>query len=71
MSFDNISLQHELSQLADRDKRVQDNWAMLHGQKLAMAAKAPFAVATALPEEQVLIDSDMSHNHFKIVLTHS
>jgi len=35
-----------------RDKRVQDNWAMLHGQKLAMAAEAPFAVVTALPEEQ-------------------
>ena len=41
---------------ADRDKRVQDNWAMLHGQKLAMAAEAPFAVVTALPEEQVFIE---------------
>ena len=38
-----------------RDQRVQDNWAMLHGQKLAMAAEAPFAVVTALPEEQVLL----------------
>ena len=35
-----------------RDRRVQDNWAMLHGQKLALTAKAPLAVVTTMPEEQ-------------------
>ena len=35
-----------------RDRRVQDNWAMLHGQKLALVARAPFAVAVGMPEGQ-------------------
>ena len=35
---------------------------MLHGQKLAMTAEAPFAVVTALPEEQVFIARGRAHD---------
>lgn len=34
-----------------RDKRVQDNWAMLHAQKVAKEAKAELHVAFCMPME--------------------
>ncbi len=35
-----------------RDQRVQDNWAMLHAQKIAMDASAPLTVAVCLPAQE-------------------
>ena len=57
-------LKNNVCLFAHRDKRVQDNWAMLHGQKLALAAKAPFAVVIVMPEEQVQVMHSHNTLHF-------
>lgn len=47
-----------------RDKRVQDNWAMLYAQKVAMELKVPLHVAICIPKEL----EEMTIRHYTFLL---
>jgi len=47
-----------------RDKRVQDNWAMLYAQKIAVDLKVPLHVAICVPEEL----EEMTIRHYTFLL---